>query len=350
MSKECRAGSDAGLGGGGGFAAALPKAELHCHIEGALEPELMFTLARRNRVTLPFAGVDALRRAYDFGGLRDFLDLYYLGMRALCTERDFCDLTRAYLQKAHAHNVRHAEIFFDPQAHVARGVDFAAVVGGICAALAEAENELGLTSKLIMCFLRDRDEDDAFAMLQLADAHRDRIAGVGLDSAEVGNPPQKFARVFREARARGYHLVAHAGEEGPAEYIHGALDALGVERIDHGNAAIADEKLMARLAREQIALTMCPLSNLKLRVVTDLRAHPLRKFLERGLCVTVNSDDPAYFGGYINENFAAAGDALELTREHFTQLARNSITASFAAPPRKKELLGEIETCAARAH
>ena len=325
------------------FIRGLPKAELHCHIEGALEPELMFELAARNRVELPFADVDALRAAYDFGNLQDFLDLYYQGMRVLQSESDFYELTRAYLQKAHAQNIRHAEIFFDPQAHVSRGVAFADLVGGITAALGEAEREAGITSHLIMCFLRDRDEKDAFAVLDMAEPHRAEIAGVGLDSAEAGNPPEKFARVFAEARARGYRRVAHAGEEGPAEYVRGALDALGAERIDHGNAALGDAQLMERLAREGVPLTMCPLSNLKLRVVADLREHPLKKMLERGLCVTVNSDDPSYFGGYINENYRAIARALDLERADLAQLARNSITASFAEPPRRAELLGEVE-------
>ncbi|MDA8014141.1 MAG: adenosine deaminase [Gammaproteobacteria bacterium] len=325
------------------FIRGLPKAELHCHIEGALEPELMFELAARNRVELPFADVDALRAAYDFGNLQDFLDLYYQGMRVLQSESDFYELTRAYLQKAHAQNIRHAEIFFDPQAHVSRGVAFADLVGGITAALGEAEREAGITSHLIMCFLRDRDEKDALAVLEMAEPHRAEIAGVGLDSAEAGNPPEKFARVFAEARARGYRRVAHAGEEGPAEYVRGALDALGAERIDHGNAALGDAQLMERLAREGVPLTMCPLSNLKLRVVADLREHPLKKMLERGLCVTVNSDDPSYFGGYINENYRAIARALDLERADLAQLARNSITASFAEPPRRAELLGEVE-------
>ena len=330
------------------FIHGLPKAELHCHIEGALEPELMFELAARNRVELPFADVDALRAAYDFGNLQDFLDLYYQGMRVLQSESDFYELTRAYLQKAHAQNIRHAEIFFDPQAHVSRGVAFAELVGGIAAALGEAGREAGITSHLIMCFLRDRDEEDALATLDMAEPHRAEIAGVGLDSAEAGNPPEKFARVFAEARARGYRRVAHAGEEGPAEYVRGALDALGAERIDHGNAALGDAQLMERLAREGVPLTMCPLSNLKLRVVADLREHPLKKMLERGLCVTVNSDDPSYFGGYINENYQAITRALDLERADLAQLARNSITASFAEPPRRAELLGEIERyCAA---
>ncbi|MDA7961875.1 MAG: adenosine deaminase [Gammaproteobacteria bacterium] len=325
------------------FIRGLPKAELHCHIEGALEPELMFELAARNRVELPFADVDALRAAYDFGNLQDFLDLYYQGMRVLQSESDFYELTRAYLQKARAQNIRHAEIFFDPQAHVSRGVAFADLVGGITAALGEAEREAGITSHLIMCFLRDRDEKDAFAVLEMAEPHRAEIAGVGLDSAEAGNPPEKFARVFAEARARGYRRVAHAGEEGPAEYVRGALDALGAERIDHGNAALGDAQLMERLAREGVPLTMCPLSNLKLRVVADLREHPLKKMLERGLCVTVNSDDPSYFGGYINENYRAIARALDLERADLAQLARNSITASFAEAPRRGELLGEVE-------
>ena len=325
------------------FIAGLPKAELHCHIEGTLEPELMLSLAARNGVAPARESVEELKRAYRFNGLQDFLDLYYQGMDVLRTERDFYDLTWAYLKKARAQNVRHAELFFDPQGHVCRGVRFAAVVDGISAALETAEQEFGLSSRLIMCFLRHLDRRDAFDTLEMARPHRDKITGVGLDSSERGNPPEKFAAVFAEAAAQGYHRVAHAGEEGPPKYIWSALDALKVERIDHGNAALGDEPLLERLAAEAIPLTLCPLSNLKLCVIEKMTEHPLKQMLQRGLCVTVNSDDPAYFGGYLNENYRAVAEALALDRAALAQLARNSITASFATPQRRQQLLAELD-------
>ena len=325
------------------FANRLPKAELHCHIEGALEAEMLFEMAARNNTKCNYDSVEQLREAYQFSRLQDFLDIYYQGMNALCTERDFYELTRAYLQKAAAQHIRHTEIFFDPQAHTVRGVAFAEVVGGICAALEDAQRELGITSNLIMCFLRHLDERDAFDALQAAEPHRSQLIGVGLDSSERGNPPQKFARVFAEAKRQGYRCVAHAGEEGAAQYIYGALDSLGVARIDHGNAADGDDALIARLVREQIGLTMCPLSNLKLGVIADMREHPLPKLLARGVCVTVNSDDPAYFGGYLNENYRALIEAFSLPRETLVQLAQNSVCASFADDARQRELLDEID-------
>ncbi len=325
------------------FVAGLPKAELHCHIEGTLEPELMFDLALRNGVPPPRASPEALREAYQFNRLQDFLDLYYQGMRVLRTEQDFYDLTWAYLQKANAQNVRHAEIFFDPQGHVCRGVPFDAVVNGISAALQAAEREYDLSARLIMCFLRHLDQRDAFDTLEAARPHRDKITGVGLDSGELGHPPEKFEGVFAAARAEGYRCVAHAGEEGPPEYIRGALDALKVERIDHGNAALGDERLIERLVAEAVPLTLCPLSNLKLCVIEKMTDHPLKKMLQLGLRVTVNSDDPAYFGGYVNENYRAVAEALDLDRAALGQLARNSVTASFAEPQRQRQLLAEID-------
>ena len=325
------------------FISGLPKAEIHCHIEGTLEPELMFELAGRNGVRLAFDSVEALRAAYRFNCLQEFLDLYYQGMAVLQTEADFYDLTRAYLQKAVQQNVRHTEIFFDPQAHLERGVALATVVDGISAALAAGQAQLGLSSHLILCFLRHLDEQDAVDTLEMAMPHRDKIIGVGLDSSERGNPPQKFRRVFSMARERGFRCVAHAGEEGPPEYVRDALDLLRVARIDHGNAAVRDPALMARLAREGTALTVCPLSNLKLRVVATMAEHPLPVMLEHGLQVTINSDDPAYFGGYINENYEAVAQAFALDKEAIAQLARNAVRASFAAAPRRRTLLAEID-------
>lgn len=310
------------------FIAALPKAELHLHIEGSLEPEMMAALAQRNGVRLAFDSVDAIRAAYEFSNLQDFLDIYYQGMAVLLTEADFYDLTAAYLARAAADNVRHVEIFFDPQGHTARGVAFADVVGGIARALDDARAR-GISSRLIMCFLRHLSEDDAQATLDQALPHLHLIHGVGLDSSELGHPPDKFARVFARARALGLKIVAHAGEEGPPEYVWQALDVLGVDRIDHGNRALEDAALVQRIVNAGLTLTVCPLSNLKLCVVRDIAAHPLRAMLVAGLKATVNSDDPAYFGGYINANFIAVADALDLTRDELLILARNSFTGSF---------------------
>ena len=325
------------------FIDGLPKAELHLHIEGTLEPELMFALAGRNGVALAHASVEELRAAYDFGNLQDFLDIYYQGMAALIEERDFYDLTRAYMIRAREQNVLHAEIFFDPQAHTGRGVAFATVIDGIHRALVDAESELGVTAKLIMCFLRHLDEDAAMATLDEALAYRDRIVAVGLDSSERGNPPGKFAQVFARARAAGFLAVAHAGEEGPAAYVREALDALAVVRIDHGNASLDDDALVRRLVRDRTPLTVCPLSNLKLGVIDDMANHPLATMLEKGLLATVNSDDPAYFGGYVNENYRAVQAALGLTREQLATLARNSFEASFLAPEQKAALIGKLD-------
>ena len=331
------------------FIAGLPKAELHCHIEGTLEPELMFAMASRNGVSAARESVEALREAYRFSRLQDFLDIYYQGMAVLRTERDFYDLTWAYLKKARAQKVRHVELFFDPQGHVCRGVSFDAVVNGISAALLKAQREFDLSGCLIMCFLRHLDQREAFDTLEMARPHRDKITGVGLDSSELGHPPEKFEGVFAHARAQGYRCVAHAGEEGPPEYIRSALDALKVERIDHGNNALEDARLVERLVAEAVPLTLCPLSNLKLRVIDKMTDHPLKKMLQLGLRVTVNSDDPAYFGGYVNENYMAVAEAFELDRAALGQLARNSITASFAEPRRRQALLAEIE-CYEAAH
>ncbi|MDJ0946135.1 MAG: adenosine deaminase [Kiloniellales bacterium] len=328
------------------FIRSLPKAELHLHIEGTLEPELMLTLAERNGIGLPYDSVEALRAAYDFGSLQDFLDLYYQGMGVLQGEQDFYDLTWAYLETAAAENVRHAEIFFDPQGHTERGVAFATVIDGIHRALADAEAKLGLTSRLILCFLRHLDEDSALATLEQALPYRDRIAGIGLDSSELGHPPEKFRRAFARSRAEGFRLVAHAGEEGPADYVRGALDALEVERIDHGVRCLEDPALVERLVAARVPLTVCPLSNLRLCVVEDMADHPLRRMMELGLFVTVNSDDPAYFGGYVNENYAAVQDALGLSRADLAALARNSFEASFLAPEAKRALVAEVDAVA----
>lgn len=332
-----------------GFIEGLPKAELHLHIEGSLEPEQMFALAERNGVAIPFATVDEVRNAYSFADLQSFLDIYYQGMQVLVTEQDFFDLTWAYLAKARSQNVRHAEIFFDPQAHTGRGVPFACVVDGIGGALDRAQAELGLSSRLIMCFLRDRSEEEALATLQSALDHRERIAGVGLDSAERGNPPEKFAEVFEQARAAGFRAVAHAGEEGPAAYVRDALDLLGAERIDHGVRALEDAALVARLAAAAVPLTVCPLSNVCLKVVETMRQHPLDRLLDAGLLVTINSDDPAYFGGYVNENFAAVASAFALDRAALAQLARNSFAASFLDDAAKAALISEVDAYEAAA-
>jgi adenosine deaminase len=325
------------------FIRGIPKAELHLHIEGTLEPEMVFQLAARHGVALKHASVEALRRAYDFSDLQSFLDLYYEGANVLRDERDFHDMTRAYLERAHADGVVHAEIFFDPQTHTDRGIRFATVIDGICAALERGERELGISHRLIMCFLRHLDEDAAFATLAEALAHRDRIVAVGLDSSEVGHPPSKFERVFAEARRHGFLAVAHAGEEGPPAYVLEALDLLHVARIDHGVRSEEDPALVARLARDQVPLTVCPLSNVKLRVVDSLAEHNLKRLLDAGLCVTVNSDDPAYFGGYVAENYRAAAHALGLGRSDIVRLARNSFTASFLAPSEKLTWLDRID-------
>ncbi|HEU4853151.1 MAG TPA: adenosine deaminase [Telluria sp.] len=317
----------------------MPKAELHIHIEGSLEPELIFALAQRNSVKLAYASVEELRRAYAFTDLQSFLDIYYAGASVLLHEQDFYDMTAAYLKRAEQDNVRHAEIFFDPQTHTARGVPFAHIVNGIHRACQDSP----VSASLIMCFLRHLSEEDAMATFEMALPYRDKIIGVGLDSSELGHPPEKFARVFERAHAHGLHAVAHAGEEGPPDYIRNALDILKVERIDHGVRCLEDEGLTSRLAREQVALTVCPLSNVKLRVFGDMSQHNLLKLLDAGLLVTINSDDPAYFGGYMNENFEAVFKTLPLTREHAQQLARNSFTASFLDGDKKRAMLAEVD-------
>lgn len=328
------------------FIAALPKAELHLHIEGSLEPELMFELAQRNNVAIPFGSVEEVRAAYAFSNLQDFLDIYYQGMGVLHREQDFYDLTAAYLARANADNVRHVEIFFDPQGHTERGVAFETVVTGITRALDDAEASYGMTSKLIMCFLRHLSEAEAEATLDAALPYLDRIDGVGLDSSEVGHPPAKFERVFARARTLGLKIVAHAGEEGPPEYVHEALDLLKVDRIDHGNRSLEYPALVARLAAEGMTLTVCPLSNLKLCVVGDIADHPLKTMLDAGLKATVNSDDPSYFGGYVNANYQAVADALDLSKAELLALARNSFTGSFLDDAAKARHLAAIDACA----
>ena len=331
------------------FIAELPKVELHVHLEGTLEPEMVFALAERNRVHVPFADVEALRQAYHFEDLQSFLDLYYSVTRVLRTERDFFDLTWAYLLRCREQNVLHTELFFDAQIHTDRSVPFAVVVEGIGAALSRGQSELGITSQLILCFLRHQSEAAAMVTLERARPHRERIVAVGLDSSEVGNPPRKFQRVFERARAEGYLAVAHAGEEGPPEYIREALDLLGVRRIDHGVRCAEDSELVARLARDRVPLTVCPLSNVKLRVFERLEDHCLRALLERGLCVSIHSDDPAFFGGYLTENLIAVAAALALDEDALVVLACNAVEASFASEQRKRELRAAIDACRAPA-
>ncbi|MBP8087542.1 MAG: adenosine deaminase [Polaromonas sp.] len=321
----------------------MPKAELHIHIEGSLEPELIFALAERNGLVLPYADVEALRRAYAFTNLQSFLDIYYAGASVLLTEQDFYDMARAYFVRAAQDGVLHAELFFDPQTHTARGVPMATVVRGLHRACVDAQAELGVSALLIMCFLRHLSEEDAFATLEQAMPFRDHIVGIGLDSGEVGNPPEKFSRVFARCRQLGFRLVAHAGEEGPPAYIWTALDELRVERIDHGVQAAHDAALMQRLARDRMALTVCPLSNLKLCVFPDLASHTLGQLLDAGIAATVNSDDPAYFGGYINENFTQTFAALSLNAGHAYTLARNSFEASFLQPSAKQACIAQLD-------
>jgi adenosine deaminase len=311
------------------FIRGLPKAELHLHIEGSLEPEQMFAFGKRNKVDLPFKSVEEVRAAYAFSNLQDFLDIYYQGANVLQTEEDFRDLALAYFARLHADGGRHAEIFFDPETHTDRGLPFSIAIDGLTAGMKDAEAKYGITSKLIMCFLRHLDEVSSLKTLKSAEPYLDRIAGVGLDSSEKGHPPSKFARVFKAAKERGLKICAHAGEEGPPEYVHEALDILHVDRIDHGNRALEDPALVERLVREGMTLTVCPLSNLKLCVVMDLKDHPMKRMLDLGLRATCNSDDPAYFGGYIAENFIRTAEAVSLSRADVIQLAKNSFTGSF---------------------
>jgi adenosine deaminase len=315
------------------FITGLPKAELHLHIEGSLEPELMFALARRNGVTIPYASVEEVRAAYAFGNLQDFLDIYYAGADVLRTRQDFHDLAAAYFERAAVDGVVHAEIMFDPQTHTDRGIPFAEVIEGLLSACAEAKTRLGISSRLILSFLRHLSEEAAFATLAMAEPWLDRIAAVGLDSSEMGHPPEKFARVFAAAADRGLRLVAHAGEEGPPAYVTQALDVLKVDRIDHGNRALEDKALVDRLAREGMTLTVCPLSNLKLCVIDAIEHHPIDRMLAAGLKATINSDDPAYFGGYVGDNYRAIAAARGLDRAALATLARNSFTGSFLPEP-----------------
>ncbi len=325
----------------------LPKCELHVHIEGTLEPELMFALAARNHIRLPYATVAEVRQAYQFSRLQDFLDIYYQGMSVLLHEQDFYDLAWAYLQRAHADNLVHVEMFFDPQGHTSRGVSFDTVVDGLNRACVEAAATFGIKASLIMCFLRHLDEYDAEKTLDAALHHKAKIMGIGLDSSEQGHPPSKFARVFRRARDAGFHLFAHAGEEGPPDYVWQAIDILGVDRIDHGNRSMEDRSLVQRLARDRTPLTLCPLSNLKLRVIDDLARHPLREMMASGLVVTLNSDDPAYFGGYVNDNYRALDTALSLRRDEVIEVARNGFSAAIMTKTDRAEMLTRFDAVVA---
>jgi adenine deaminase len=326
----------------------IPKVELHMHIEGSLEPELMFEIAARNGIALKYKSVEEVRQAYEFSDLQSFLDIYYAGAQVLRHEQDFYDLTWAYLQKIHSQNVRHTEIFFDPETHTDNGVPFEVVVTGIHQALADAGEQFGMSTHLILCFLRHKSADTSSALKTLAQAlpFRDWMVGVGLDSSEVGHPPERFVEVFDRARAAGFRAVAHAGEEGPPDYIWQALKLLKVERIDHGVRSDEDAALLAYLRDAQIPLTVCPLSNTKLRVFDSMKDHNIKRLLDAGLCVTVNSDDPAYFGGYINENYTAIQEGLELEAGDIIQLARNGIQAAFLEPEAKNALLAELDKAA----
>ena len=327
---------------------AMPKAELHIHIEGSLEPELIFALARRNQVAIPYASVEALRQAYAFTNLQSFLDIYYAGASVLLVEQDFHDMAMAYFERAAADNVVHAELFFDPQTHTARGVDIGVVIQGLHRACQDARARWGIDASLILCFLRHLSEADALATLEQALPYRDLLIGVGLDSSELGHPPEKFAQVFARSRALGLHVVAHAGEEGPPAYIWSALDVLQAERIDHGVQAVHDSALVQRLAAERVPLTVCPLSNLKLCVFPDLAQHNLPQLLEAGLVATINSDDPAYFGGYLNENFLQTFAATGMGAEQAYTLARNSFEASFTTPELRQAWVEQLDGVFAR--
>ncbi|MBY7730658.1 adenosine deaminase [Vibrio splendidus] len=324
------------------FIKNLPKVELHLHIEGTLEPELMFELAKRNNVSIPYENPDQVREAYQFHNLQSFLDIYYQGANVLLHQQDFYDLTWAYLLKCQQDNVVHTEIFFDPQTHTERGIGFDTVVGGITQALQQAEQELGISSQLIMCFLRHLDEDSAFETLKQALPYKDKIIAVGLDSSEQGNPPEKFKHVFQEAINQGFLTVAHAGEEGPAQNISDALSLLGITRIDHGVRCAEDPELMEELAAKRIPLTVCPLSNTKLKVFDTMQQHNIVELLRKGLCVTINSDDPAYFGGYMNDNFLAVANAHPLTKNELAQFSMNAIEASFVSPQVRQNLTAQV--------
>jgi adenosine deaminase len=331
------------------FIAGLPKAELHMHIEGSLEPELMFALAERNGVDIPFDSIEAVRAAYSFSNLQDFLDIYYQGANVLRTARDFQDLAGAYFDRIAADGIVHAEIFFDPQTHTDRGISFDTVMEGLLAGMAEAEARHGISAKLILCFLRHLDEAAAFATLEQAKPWLARIAAVGLDSSELGHPPSKFARVFAAAKALGLKLVAHAGEEGPPDYVYEALDVLHIDRLDHGNRSLEDTALTDRLVAERMTLTVCPLSNVKLCNVAAMDVHPIDRMLDLGLRATINSDDPDYFGGYINDNYRAAAHARGLDREQLATLARNSFLGSFLTEEEKAAHLARVDAYAASA-
>lgn len=324
------------------FIIGIPKSELHLHIEGTFEPELMFEIAERNNVPLKYKTVDELKLAYNFGNLQDFLDIYYAGAGVLLHEQDFYDLTHAYLEKIYKQNVLHTEIFFDPQTHTKRGVQFATVINGISKALVEGEKKFGITYKLILCILRHLDEDDAIATINQALEYKELISAIGLDSSEVGHPPSKFERVFKKAKDEGFLTVAHAGEEGPADYVWEALNLLSVSRIDHGNRSLEDETLVNELVKNKIPLTVCPLSNLRLKVVEKLEDHPLKTMLQKGLFATINSDDPAYFGGYINENYLAIAKGLNLSKEDIFVLAKNSFAASFLTEEQKNFYIKKV--------
>ncbi len=325
------------------FIEGIPKTELHLHIEGTFEPELMFKIAKRNQKKIPYSSVSELRNAYQFKNLQEFLDIYYAGANVLTTEKDFYDLTWAYLSKVQEQNVVHVEIFFDPQTHTDRGISFETVIKGIRSALEDGKKKLGITYKLIMSYLRHLDEASAFKTLEQSLPYKDWISAVGLDSSEVGNPPSKFERVFEKSREEGFLTVAHAGEEGPAEYIWEALTLLKINRIDHGNRCLDDETLVDRLVDLQMPLTLCPLSNVELKVVADLKQHPIEKMMQKNLLVTVNSDDPAYFGGYINENYLGIAKALNLSKEQITTLVKNSFKASWLSDQEKEKRILEID-------
>ena len=321
----------------------MPKAELHLHIEGSLEPELMFQLAKKNNITLPFSSVKEIKDAYNFNNLQEFLDIYYQGADVLVTEQDFYDLTLAYLKKASEQNVKHVEFFFDPQTHTDRGISFETVFNGIYKATLEAERELGITSFIILSFLRHLSEEKAFETLEQSLPYKDKIIAIGLDSSELGNPPEKFERVYKKAKELGFKLVAHAGEEGPVDYIWSALNVLKIDRIDHGNASLKDADLVDYLVENKIALTTCPLSNLELKVVDNLKNHPIKKMLDKGIVATINSDDPSYFGGYINENFIETTKNLNLSISDLKQLSINSFEASFLNEEKKKYWIKEVD-------
>jgi len=321
----------------------IPKAELHLHLEGSFEPELMFEIAKRNHITLPYDSIESVKKAYKFNNLQEFLDIYYAGAQVLLHEQDFFDLTWAYLTKVHSENVKHVEVFFDPQTHTERGVAFDVVIKGIHRALEKGKNELNISYKLIMSYLRHMSEEDAFKTLEESLPFKDIIDGVGLDSSEMGNPPSKFEKVFKASAEQGYKLVAHAGEEGPAEYIWEALDILNVERIDHGNRCLTDEALVKRLVDEKIALTLCPTSNIALKVIDKMEDHPVAKMLEKGIVATIHSDDPAYFGGYMNENYYQTAKALGLTLAQIEQLSINGFKASWLSTTAKENHIGKVK-------